>query len=159
MLIGKSLGQAIAEAIRKKIATGAIKTKAEVAHHFGVRPASMTDWTKSGTISKDKLPELWRFFSDVAGPEHWGMSESEWPAGLSNETASEVKEVIDAEHLYQCLQAVTAWVSAGRRMQDERERVELACHLYEFFMDEPASTEKMVKFLEKLSRLRSKITA
>jgi hypothetical protein len=77
MLTGKELGKAIALAIDAKIAAGAIRSKAEVAHHFGIKTPSIYDWIKKGSISKDKLPELWRFFSDVVGPTHWGLSA--WP--------------------------------------------------------------------------------
>jgi len=75
MLTGKQLGQAIAQAIALKKASGAIKREADVAAHFGVRQPSLADWKKRGTISKEKLPELWRYFSDVVGPEHWGLTE------------------------------------------------------------------------------------
>lgn len=71
MLKGKDLGDAIGKAIDLKISSKAVKTKAEVAKHFGVKPPSLHDWIKRGVISKDKLPELWRYFSDVVGPEHW----------------------------------------------------------------------------------------
>lgn len=30
---------------------------------------------KKGSISKEKLPELWSYFSDVVGPEHWGLGD------------------------------------------------------------------------------------
>ena len=83
MLNGKDLGAAIGEAIRLKIESGAVRSKAEIARHFGVRPPSLVDWVNKGSISKDKLPELWRFFSDVVGCDHWGMSDAEWPSGLS----------------------------------------------------------------------------
>ncbi len=63
MLSGKDLGRAIEQAINKKIASGAVKSKAEIARHFKVQPPSIHDWIKKGSISKDKLPELWRFFS------------------------------------------------------------------------------------------------
>ena len=65
MLSGKDLGRAIEQAINKKIASGSVKSKAEVARHFKVQPPSIYDWIKKGSISKDKLPELWRFFSDA----------------------------------------------------------------------------------------------
>jgi len=84
MLNGKDLGAAIGEAIRMKVESGAVRSKAEIARHFGVRPPSLVDWVNKGSISKDKLPELWRFFSDVVGCDHWGMSEAEWPSGLSS---------------------------------------------------------------------------
>ncbi len=61
MLSGKA-GRAIEQAINKKMASGSVKSKAEVARHFKVQPPSIYDWIKKGSISKDKLPELWRFF-------------------------------------------------------------------------------------------------
>lgn len=79
MLTGKPLGQAIGSAISKKIASGAISGKADIARHFEIKTPSIYDWIKKGSISKDKLPELWRYFSDVVGPEHWGLES--WPAG------------------------------------------------------------------------------
>ena len=83
MLTKKELGEAIREAIQRKIDSGAVESKAEVARHFGVQPPSLYGWINSGSISKDKLNEFFRYFSDVAGPEHWGMSPSDWPAGLT----------------------------------------------------------------------------
>lgn len=77
MLNGKELGAAIKAAIEKKIASGSVASQAAIARHFGVKPPSIHDWVKKGSISKDKLPELWRYFSDVVGPEHWGLSA--WP--------------------------------------------------------------------------------
>lgn len=77
MLNGKELGAAIKVAIEKKLALGTVTSQAAIARHFGVQPPSIHDWIKKGTISKDKLPELWRYFSDVVGPEHWGLSA--WP--------------------------------------------------------------------------------
>ena len=77
MLKGIELGRAIGEAIQRKIDAGAIKSRADVARHFEIKTPSIYDWVKKGSISKDKLPELWRYFSDVVGPEHWGLSS--WP--------------------------------------------------------------------------------
>lgn len=77
MLNGTDLGAAIKAAIEKKIASGAAPSQAAIARHFNVRPPSIHDWIKKGSISKDKLPELWRYFSDVVGPEHWGLKA--WP--------------------------------------------------------------------------------
>lgn len=68
MLTGKELG----EALRRAIALKGVK-QVEVAEHFGVKPPSVQDWLKRGVIGKDKLPELWAYFSDVVGPEHWGL--------------------------------------------------------------------------------------
>ncbi|GAA0493550.1 S24 family peptidase [Pigmentiphaga daeguensis] len=77
MLNGTDLGRAIGAAIDAKIASGAIRSKADVAKHFNVRTPSIYDWIKKGSISKDKLPELWRYFADVVGPTHWGLEG--WP--------------------------------------------------------------------------------
>jgi hypothetical protein len=84
MLKGKDFGAAIAAAIEKKLANGSVKSKAAIARHFEMKPSSLADWVKKGSVSKDKLPELWRYFSDVAGPKHWGMTEDEWPSGLAS---------------------------------------------------------------------------
>lgn len=83
MLTKQEFGAAIAKAINLKIQTGAIRSQADVARHFGVKPPSVSDWIKKGAISKDKLMELYRYFSDVAGHEHWGLTKDEWPSGLS----------------------------------------------------------------------------
>lgn len=82
MLKGKEFGTAIGKAIQLKLDSGAVKSKADIARHFDIKPPSLVDWVKKGSVSKDKLPELWRFFSDVAGPDHWGMTDSEWPTGI-----------------------------------------------------------------------------
>lgn len=88
MLTGKDLGAAIEKAIKlKKV------SKAEVARAFKVRPPSVQDWIKRGTIDKSKLPALWRYFSDVVGPDHWGMVDShppaeEWPFPGINDFAA-----------------------------------------------------------------------
>lgn len=73
MLKGKELGTAIEQAINLKIAKGVIVSKADVAKHFGIKTPSIYDWIKKGSISKDKLVKLWDYFSDVVGPEHWGV--------------------------------------------------------------------------------------
>lgn len=68
MLTGKELGAAIEAAIKLK---GVPKT--EVAEHFKVKPPSVQDWVRRGTIGKEKLPQLWAYFSGVVGPAHWGL--------------------------------------------------------------------------------------
>lgn len=68
MLTGEKLGQAIKAAIETKAVT-----QRAVAEHFGVKPPSVQDWIKRGTIGKEKLPQLWDYFADVAGPRHWGL--------------------------------------------------------------------------------------
>ncbi|MFY3630379.1 S24 family peptidase [Achromobacter xylosoxidans] len=86
MLNGTDLGAAIKAAIELKIASGAAPSQAAIARHFNVRPPSIHDWIKKGSISKDKLPELWRYFSDVVGPEHWGLKS--WPDMGASATAA-----------------------------------------------------------------------
>lgn len=90
MLTGEKLGHAIAEAIERKGVA-----KKSVAAHFGVRPPSIQDWIHRGTISKDKLPKLWSYFADVAGPEHWGLAQ--FPAGALATTIEmeHVMETVD----------------------------------------------------------------
>lgn len=83
MLKGKEFGAAIGEAVKLKIEQGKATSKAEIARHFGMKPPSLSDWVKKGSVSKDKLHELWRYFSDVVGPDHWGITQSEWPLGLT----------------------------------------------------------------------------
>lgn len=83
MLKGKELGAAVEKAIALKLERGSIRFKKEVSDHFGIKQPSMADWIKKGSISKERLPELWRYFADVAGPSHWGLSPGEWPSELS----------------------------------------------------------------------------
>lgn len=90
MLNGTDLGAAIKAAIEKKIASGAVASQAAIARHFNVKPPSIHDWIKKGSISKDKLPELWRYFSDVVGPEHWGLKS--WPDMGSAPAAEQVTQ-------------------------------------------------------------------
>ncbi|EEW6219267.1 DNA-binding protein [Escherichia coli] len=114
MLSGKDLGRAIEQAINKKIASGSVKSKAEVARHFKVQPPSIYDWIKKGSISKDKLPELWRFFSDVVGPEHWGLNEYPIPTPSRSDTKN---ELLDINSLYQAAsdekRAIVAFLLSG----------------------------------------------
>lgn len=77
MLTGEKLGAAIDQAIKMKGVS-----KAAVARHFKVKPPSINDWIKRGTIDKSKLDELFLYFSDVVRSEHWGISNASskhWP--------------------------------------------------------------------------------
>ncbi|MGL5949114.1 MAG: LexA family protein [Aeromonas sp.] len=78
MFSGEELGKAFLRAYELKKAAGAVKSKTEVARHFGIKAPSIHDWIKKGSIGKEKLPILWEYFSDVVGPAHWGLSD--WPA-------------------------------------------------------------------------------
>lgn len=82
MLTGKALGDAVAEAIRRK---GVAKTA--VADHFGIRGPSIYDWIKHGRVGKQHLNELVAYFSDVVGPEHWGLKPGGLAAPASNDDA------------------------------------------------------------------------
>ena len=69
MLSGKDLARALVVAMEKKpVGTN------ELARHFGIKSSSVSEWRKTGKISKEKIAPLIDFFSDVAGPEHWGLS-------------------------------------------------------------------------------------
>ena len=98
MLNGKDLGRAIEQAINKKLASGSVKSKTEIARHFNVNLPSIYDWIKKGSISKDKLPELWSYFSDVVGPEHWGLKELHTP--LKKEQPSRTQNEQQFEDLF-----------------------------------------------------------
>jgi len=98
MLNGTELGQAIDRAIKKKVSSGSIKSKSDVARHFRIKTPSVYDWIKKGSISKDKLPELWRYFSDVAGPEHWGLEA--WPnSGMTTSPTNQTQRAGDYERI------------------------------------------------------------
>ncbi|WP_430515485.1 DNA-binding transcriptional repressor RacR [Escherichia coli] len=97
------------QAIKQKNCIRSRQIKGEIARHFNVQPPSIHDWMKKGSISKNKLPELWAFFSDVVGPEHWGLnkypittpSSSDTNGALSNinslyQAASDEKRAIVA---------------------------------------------------------------
>lgn len=84
MHTGEKLGTAIREAIAlKKV------SQVAVAAHFGVKPPSIQDWMRRGTIGKDKLPALWEYFADVVGPSHWGLSEGGAVAAAPYEAPAE----------------------------------------------------------------------
>lgn len=74
MLTGEELGRALGQAIDKKNVS-----KAEVARHFGVKPPSVQDWIKYGRVSKKHLDKMFKYFSDVVGPEHWGIESRKTP--------------------------------------------------------------------------------
>jgi SOS-response transcriptional repressor LexA len=88
MLTGSELGAAIATAIAAKGVT-----QKAVADEFGVRAPSVQDWIKRGTIDKSRLPKLWSYFSDVVGPQHWGLSS--FPAHDGNvSTGPEIRGLV-----------------------------------------------------------------
>jgi len=68
MLTGPELGAAIDAA---RIAKGV--SKKQLADDFQVKPPSVQGWVKNGRIDKSKLMDVIAYFSDVVGPEHWGL--------------------------------------------------------------------------------------
>jgi len=72
MLTGIELGAAIESARLKKVIT-----KKALAESFGVAAPSAQGWVNTGRIDKSKLIEVFRFFSDVVGPDHWGLSKDD----------------------------------------------------------------------------------
>ncbi len=68
MLTGPELGAAIEAA---RIAKGVSKKK--LADDFSVKPPSVQGWVNNGRIDKSKLMDVIAYFSDVVGPEHWGL--------------------------------------------------------------------------------------
>ena len=129
MLKGKELGDAIKRAIDLKIASGAVASKADIARHFGIKPPSIHDWIKKGAISKDKLPELWRYFSDVVGREHWGLSErtDQWLSLANTEPGPALQGLIP----------LISWVQAGA-----------FCNVVDLF--QPGDAEEWLPTVQKL---------
>ncbi|MDH1548649.1 S24 family peptidase [Pseudomonas juntendi] len=80
MLTGPELGAAIDAA---RIAKGV--SKKQLADDFQVKPPSVQGWVKNGRIDKSKLMDVIVYFSDVVGPEHWGLR-----PGFSYESLPEV---------------------------------------------------------------------
>jgi hypothetical protein len=72
MLEGKELGAAISAAMEKKKVGPTILAAA-----FDIKPPSVSDWKARGCVSKKHLPRLIAYFSDVVGPEHWGLNAAE----------------------------------------------------------------------------------
>ncbi|WP_017129781.1 hypothetical protein, partial [Pseudomonas agarici] len=68
MLTGPELGAAIEAA---RIAKGV--SKKQLADDFAVKPPSIQGWVKNGRIDKSKLMDVIDYFSDVVGPDHWGL--------------------------------------------------------------------------------------
>jgi hypothetical protein len=85
MLTGPELGAALRAAISKKAALYESQghgrlTKKNVAEAFGVKPPSLQDWMNFGRIGKQHLNTLVEYFSDVVGPEHWGIGSAGFTA-------------------------------------------------------------------------------
>lgn len=68
MLTGPELGQALIEAMKLKDVT-----QKDVAAQFGIKQPSVSEWRTHGRIAKSHIPKLLDYFSDVVGPDHWGL--------------------------------------------------------------------------------------
>lgn len=113
MLKNKELGLAIEKAIQLKLDSGGIKSKKEIADHFGIKAPSIHDWIKKGSISKDKLPELFHYFSDVVGYEHWGLSSiNVFNMEKRHIDTSKKNDVIETE-IPKGLAPLLTWMQAG----------------------------------------------
>ncbi|WP_293005855.1 hypothetical protein [Nitrosomonas sp.] len=127
MLTGKELGVAIKEAIDLKIASGAVASKKEIADYFGMRPPSLHDWINKGTISKDKLPKLWAYFSDVVGPEHWGLSENpSFPYPQQVQEEVELLEILGLDKSdidLDFIEFIRLYKRSGRESKEEAKRI------------------------------------
>lgn len=55
---------------------------------------------------------------------------------------------IDSDYLYDCVVAVGDWIAGGKRKLDAKQKIELACHLYDWFFESRPDTAKMVQFLD-----------
>lgn len=56
MIKGKDFGKAIGEAIDLKLKNGSVASKAEIARHFSMKPPSLSDWVKKGSVAKSFAP-------------------------------------------------------------------------------------------------------
>jgi hypothetical protein len=77
MYTGEKLGAALKEAIQLKAELHKKPVRqVDVGKAFGVKQSSVAEWIKYGRISKEHIPRLVEWFSDVVGPEHWGLPPS-----------------------------------------------------------------------------------
>lgn len=75
MLQGKELADALGLAIEaKRLLPGFERLgPTQLAREFGVAQGSMSEALKTGRLAKKHIPKLLEFFSDVVGPDHWGL--------------------------------------------------------------------------------------
>jgi hypothetical protein len=87
MLQGKELAAALQVAISLKRKREGFEDlgPSKLARAFGVTQPSASGWLVDGRIAKKHLGTLLEFFSDVVGPEHWGLpfSKNEFLAVLA----------------------------------------------------------------------------
>ncbi|WP_296276607.1 S24 family peptidase [Pseudomonas sp. UBA7530] len=95
MLTGSELGAAIEAArIKKNIPKNAL------AKVFKISAPSVNGWVATGRIDKSKLIEVIRYFSDVVGPDHWGLTSDDAEllkvASSPEENISQASSAFDA---------------------------------------------------------------
>lgn len=95
MLTGSELGAAIEAArIKKNIPKNAL------AKVFKISAPSVNGWVATGRIDKSKLIEVIRYFSDVVGPDHWGLTSDDADllkvASSPEENLSQASSAFDA---------------------------------------------------------------
>lgn len=95
-----------------------------------------------------KLPQI----ADALGVSALWLAEGKGPK--RHETADRPAEigemVIDMEFFWRCIEAVDAYLAAGRRSLTRRQQSDLACMLYSFYHLDPDTTQaEMVTWLER----------
>lgn len=112
MLTGPDLGKAIEAARLKKGVT-----KSALAANFHVTSPSVQGWVNTGRIDKTKLIEVIRYFSDVVGPEHWGLTQED---GFLLQALNEIDNP-EAPTAAEMVRAMLA-TKAGRALGEEAKR-------------------------------------
>ena len=110
MLTGPELGAAIEAA---RIAKGV--SKKTLADDFSVKPPSIQGWVKNGRIDKSKLMDVIAYFSDVVGPEHWGLR-----PGFSYENLGATNEDAAIQHSNDGRLMVSSAADMVRQMLETR---------------------------------------
>lgn len=83
----ESLAKAITAVIQLLLDSGKFHTQKEIAEKLGMKPPSLSESKKRGTISKQRLYALMELARSVAGPAHWGI-----------ESDSVMAQALDIEH-------------------------------------------------------------
>lgn len=156
MLTGVELGAAI-EAARVKKGV----SKVALADAMKVKPASIQDWVKHGRIAKHRINDLVAYFSDVVGPEHWGLDFA-WEEGGGRHVA-EVKQFprreasnavpYDRDLLRETVIGMTNGIANRGLHLSAEKQAELLILIYEHFATQPRSERGEV--VERLLRLVS----
>lgn len=157
MLTGEELGAAI-EAARVKKGV----SKVALADAMKVKPASIQDWVKHGRIAKHRINDLVAYFSDVVGPEHWGL-DFVMPQADGARQVAEVKHFprrdlatsvpYDRDLLRETVIGMTNGITNRGLHLSAEKQAELLILIYEHFATQPRSERGEV--VERLLRLVS----